>query len=290
VTPDDARLIGASDIGAIFQVSEWSGWISLWARVVHGIQWGGNQATAEGLLSEGYHRALYSLHTGYALEGPPPAPLRHPLLPWARCSPDDTALGTPDGRRGVELKQARRSLGWGAEGTDEVPLVYWLQVQMQGGFCTEVGHWDSPDVDVSVLLYGERRHYHVQHEPEAWERIQAACERFWVDFVVPQRCPEGANMRVLERDCEALAALFPEPAPKAEPLPWEALSDGQRSVVEKWLLANDARAKWQSEEVALGGQVRILLKDVPGLLLPDGRVDYKVTKAGRPLVARRSDT
>lgn len=286
LSPEDKKLIGASDVGAIFQVSDWSGWVSLWARICRGYDWGGNRSTEEGTLSEDYHRRLYRLHTGYELEGPPPATLRHPLLPWARCSPDDTALGTPEGRRGVEFKQSRRSEGWGVPGSEEVPPAYWLQAQFQGGFCLEVSYWDTADVDVSALLFGDRRSHPVQHQPEVWERIQAACERFWRDFVVPDRCPEGPNMRMLERDSEALLACFPAPTPGVAALPWDALTGAQQVVVQRWLEANSARKKWEKEEAALARQVRHILREAPGLIHPGGRIDFVANEQGRALVAR----
>lgn len=277
-TPEDLRLIGASDMPALLGKSPWSGPVALWARIVHGHHWGGNEATKGGHAAEDFNRALYRQTTGYTLEGPPEKSLRHPLLPWARCSPDDTAVDTPDGRRGVELKRAQRREGWGAPGSDEVPEPYWLQVQAQGGFCIETGHWDTPNVDLSVLLYGEQVTYSVTHVPEAWECMQAAAERFWRDFVVPQRCPEGPNLVLLERDAEALLVLYPRPKPEAEPLQWEALTDEQRSLVMRWREANSARKAWEKNEEALSRQVKHLLREVPGLAGPGWRVDFAATE------------
>lgn len=296
--PEDARLIGASDVSSVLQVSDWSGWVSLWARCTGRYAWQGNAVTRQGQLSEAYHRALYTADTGFELELPPvdekgePIAFRHPLLPWARCSPDATALGTPEGRRGVELKQSRRSDAW-AEG---VPSAYWLQAQMQGGFLTEVGYWDSADVDVSALVRGDRATHPVAHEPEAWERIQEACGRFWADFVVADRCPEpmegGERVRLFERDVQALLACFPAPGPDTPLLAWDDVSEADRRLLEQWRQANDARKRWADEEEAIGAQVRHLLLAHPGVTGPlvDGRpawrVDFKQGKNGRPLVGR----
>jgi len=277
LSPEDMKRIGASDMPALLGKSPWSGPVALWARIVHGHHWGGNEATKGGHAAEDYNRALYRQATGYALEGPPKS-LRHPLLPWARCSPDDTAVDTPDGRRGVEFKRAQSREGWGALGTDEVPESYWLQVQAQGGFCLDTGFWDTGDVDLSVLLFGEQCTYPVQHVPEAWERMQAAGERFWRDFVVTQRCPEGPNLVLLERDAEALLALYPRPKPKSEPMRWEALTAEQQALVTNWLEANAARRSWEKNEKALSRQVQHLLREVPGLVGPGWRVDFAATK------------
>lgn len=289
MTPEDKRLIGASDVAAVLQVSDWSGWVSLWARCTGRWDWGGNETTRRGNLSEAYHRAQYAEDTGFTLLGPPAESLRHPLLPWARCSPDDTAL-TPDGRRGVELKQSFRDEGWGSSGREGVPEPYWFQVQMQGGLCSEVGYWDSADVDVSVLLFGRRQSYPVAHLPEAWERIQEACGRFWRDFVVADRCPDpvegGERVRMLERDSQALVACFPAAMSGALPLQWDEMSEADRTLFLRYRAANVARRAWAEEEEALAGQVRHRLRDVPGAECPGWRVDFKQTKTGRPLVVR----
>lgn len=277
LSPEDMKKIGASDMPALLEESPWSGPFALWARIVHGHHWGGNEATKGGHAAEDYNRALYRQATGYTLEGPPKS-LRHPLLPWARCSPDDTAVDTPDGRRGVELKRAQSREGWGAPGTNGVPKFYWLQVQMQGGFCTDTGFWDVANVDVSALLFGEQCTYPVQHVPEAWERMQAAGERFWRDFVVTQRCPEGPNLVLLERDAEALLALYPRPKPEAESMLWEALTPEQQALVTRWREANSARKQWEKNEEALARQVKHLLREVPGLVGPGWRVDFTATE------------
>jgi hypothetical protein len=107
-------------------------------------------------------------------------------------------------------------------------------------------------------------------------------ERFVADFVGPKRFPEGANMALLERDVQALHALFPRPTLE-EPLAWEALPPEGQKVVLRWLAANKARKAWEAQEDALSGQVQALLREAPGLTLPSGRVDFKATK-GRAVV------
>ncbi len=281
LSDSDARLLGASDFPALLGLSEWSGPVALWARMVHGYQGESDEAMDAGNAAEDYNRALYRRRTGYELLGP--SSWRHPLYPWLRCSPDDRARAV-DGRRLVELKKYNRLHGWGAEGTDHVPEAIWVQVQVQAGVGLDNGEVDASTVDVSALLRGELRLYSVSHVPEVYERCLEAGERFVRDFVRSARFPEGPNLVLLERDVEALRALFPEPKPDAEPLAWDALTDVQRATVRRWVDANKARAAWEKQEDALGGQVRVLLRDVPGLLLPDDlgrRVDFKAQAGSR---------
>ena len=212
LTPDEARLIGASDLPALLALSPWSGPVALWARMVHG--WQGEQTAdmSAGHAAEDYNRALYRQATGYQLSGP--AKWRHPLHPWLRCSPDDTATDTPEGRRGVELKRYNWLEGWGAVGTDAVPVDIWVQVQFQGGVALDLDEWDTGNVDVSGLLRGEHRLYHVPHVAEVYERCKAVAERFWLDFVRPARFPEGERLPSLQyqmvrrvRDALAIAEV-----------------------------------------------------------------------------------
>lgn len=287
----EKRLVGGSDMPALLGLSLWSGPVALWARIVHG--WEGHTSAdmRAGNAAEDYNRALYRDATGYDLAGP--SKWRHPLHPWLRCSPDDTATDTPTGRRGVELKRYNNLEGWGSPGTDEVPEDIWVQVQFQGGVALDLGEWDTGDVDVSGLLRGQHRIYVVPHVPEVFARCVEAAERFWLDFVVPQRCPEGPNLALLERDAEAIRALFPAPD-RTQPLTgmtWEALSDAERALVTRWLQSNEARSAWEKQEKALKTQVQLLLRDVPGLALPEGmsasRVDFKA-QAGRAVLDEKA--
>lgn len=285
---EEMRLVGASDMPALLGLSPWSGPVAVWARIVHGWEGATTRDMHAGNAAEDYNRALYRQETGYTLAGP--AKWRHPFYPWLRCSPDDTATDTPTGRRGVELKRYNHLDGWGAAGTDEVPQDVWVQVQFQGGVALELGEWDAGDVDVSGLLRGQHRLYHVPHVPEAWGRCVEVAERFWRDFVVPQRCPEGTRLVLLERDAEAIRALFP--APRLEtPLAWEALTEQQRDTVRRWLEANAARKAWEKQEEALRAQVQHLLREAPGLALPEGmsaaRVDFKA-QAGRSVLDEKA--
>jgi len=280
LSPEDAARIGASDMPSLLGLSEWSGPVALWARIVHGIQGESNAAMQEGTLAEPYIRALYRNRTGYELLGP--ASWNHPIYPWLRCHPDDVAV-PPDGRVPLELKRYRPD-GWGPEGTDAVPPGVWVQVQVQTGVGLEMGEVEQARADVAALIRGDLRLYMVPFQPEVYERCIEAGERFWADFVVPKRFPEGPRLRLMERDVEAIKRLFPAPRPEAPMLEWETLTPAQKDVLRRWIEANKARRAWAAQEKALVGQVAMFLRDVPGVTLPEDlgrRVDYD-TQAGVP--------
>lgn len=280
LSADDVAKIGASDFSALLGLSEWSGPVALWARMVHGIQGESTPAMEEGTLAEPYIRALYQRRTGYALLGP--ASWTHPLYPWLRCHPDDVAR-PPDGRIPMEMKRYQPQ-GWGAEGSDQVPIGVWLQCQIQAGVGLENGHTEQPRTDVAALIRGELLLYVVHFAADVFAHCMEAGERFWRDFVLPKRFPDGPNMRLLERDVEALKRLFPAPKEETPPLAWESLSPEAQEVLRRWLEANKARRAWSKQEDALAGHVALLLRDAPGVTLPEDlgrRIDYD-TRAGAP--------
>lgn len=273
LSEQEARLIGASDMPALAGLSPWAGPFAVWARVTHGHQAQQTEAMGAGHAAEEYVRALYRQATGYELLGP--SKWRHPLHPWLRCSPDDRAVPEPERRRLVELKRYQFLEGWGPAGSDVVPTDIWLQVQVQAGVGLDLGEVEDEQVEVAALLRGELRLYSVPHMPEVYERALALCERFWRDHVRTGVPPLGDGL--LERDAEAMRALYP--APKVEvPLQWEALSPGQQQVVRRWAEANRARKAWERQEEALKVQVEALLREAPRLVgLPEevgSRVDY----------------
>lgn len=278
LSAEDLAKLGASDMPALLGLSEWSGPVALWARIVHGIQGESNAAMQEGTLAEPYIRALYRNRTGYELLGP--ASWNHPMHPWLRCHPDDVAVA-PDGRVPLELKRYRPD-GWGPEGTDTVPVSVWVQVQVQMGVGLDMGEVEQERADVAALIRGDLRLYMVPFQPEVYGSCIEAGERFWADFVLPKRIPEGPNLRLLERDVEALKRLFPAPKPEAPLLEWENLPPEAQDVLRRWVVANKARRAWAAQEKALVGQVALLLRDAPGVTLPEDlgrRVDYD-TQAG----------
>lgn len=277
--PEDAARLGASDFASLLGLSEYGGQVALWARMAHGVQQDIGLAGSEGHIAEAYNRALYRNRTGFELRGP--ASWTHPLYPWLRCNPDDAAL-TPDGRRNVELKRSQSYEGWGPDGSDAVPVGYWLQVQVQNGVGLANDALEERTSDVSALICGGLRIYSVGFQSEVYERCLALGDRFVTDFVMPKRFPEGGAFAMLERDAQALQALYPRET-ALEPLQWDALAPDAQHLVRRWLEANGARKAWEAQEKALKGSVQALLREVPGLVLPPElgrRIDFKASAEG----------
>lgn len=131
--------------------------------------------------------------------------LRHPEHPWVLATPDRFCATerrpevVVDRERGclslgechfdhiAQYKSARRpeAQDWGPEGTDEVPLGYFAQVQW------EMAVTGQSRCDLAVLVAGsELRVYRIDFSPTVFARLFEANATFWHDHVLAGRPPE----------------------------------------------------------------------------------------------------
>lgn len=109
----------------------------------------------------------------------------HPDRPWQRASVDRRRKDTPDVV--VELKTTLAfGDGWGAPGTDRVPLDYFVQVQHQLGV---IGARLADLAALDVTAW-ELRVYRVEFDPQVFDWLTAAEGRFWREHV-EARVPPG---------------------------------------------------------------------------------------------------
>jgi predicted phage-related endonuclease len=157
-----AEGIGASEVAAVLGLSPWQSRFNLWHVKAGTITetFSGNAATSWGtrlepvvldayaeardlLVAEGPTPDLFAAALGSALLVPQPGTFAHAERPWQRCNPDAIAH-----ERLVEVKTARFADGWGADGSDEIPTFYRVQV-VYAMDCLEL-----PVCDVPVLIGG----------------------------------------------------------------------------------------------------------------------------------------
>jgi putative phage-type endonuclease len=118
--------IGSSDAAACLNLSPWATPYSVAAEKLYGVEAEPTPEMEWGLRLEPLVAAAFAERTGLELAAPP-ANLRHPARPWMLANIDRvTADGTP-----VELKTSAVRQGWGASGTDDIPLHYYAQVTHQ---------------------------------------------------------------------------------------------------------------------------------------------------------------
>lgn len=123
----------------------------------------------------------------------------HPLLKWMSFSPDGYHK---DCSFGVECKLVgtRTGMGWGVEGTDEIPSMYLMQL-VWGAMVTRIPLWY-----IIALVGTELRTYKYVHRPELAKQLLKKARRFMKVNVRRRIPPPATNTNA---DAEALKLLHP---------------------------------------------------------------------------------
>lgn len=102
----------------------------------------------------------------------------HKRLPFMLCNLDRVIIGQS---KIIECKSASGYMRahWGENGTDEAPIEYLLQVQHQMA-CAEY-----EDSDIAALIdIDDYRIYATPRNEKIIQKIEDACEKFWIDHVL----------------------------------------------------------------------------------------------------------
>jgi putative phage-type endonuclease len=269
LTPEEQAKIGGSDVTAILGLSQWSTPLQLYVRIVSALEGRPLKSEDNGDMRRGRHLeravlALYAEETGATLL--PAASLSQVLKPWARASLDSRA--ERNGRRVVEVKTAglTEARKWGEAGTDAVPQAYVFQTTWYVGHALAAGAVDVPEADVAALVAGDLRVYHVGFDAELFAMLEAAAERFWVDYVLPRRPPPPTE---LLKDVEAVGSLYPRH--EGEARQWDALATEEQVAVREYLRARQERKRAEALEAAWEARLKLALGTIPRLegLPPD---------------------
>jgi putative phage-type endonuclease len=191
-------------------------------------------------------------------------------LPWMVAHLDFRVWGAP--REIVEAKTAWRTDGWGDDGSDEVPVHYWIQVQHQ---MAVVG----ADVVHVAVLFGHRdfRVYHILRDDDFIDKLTAAEDEFWNGHVVPRVPPEidgtDAARRFLNRR-----------NPHADAIDLPATPE-QGEVVDRYRLALVNVDQAEAERDRLRNVLIDIIGPNHGLRGGDFLVTYGNVAEGKPTVA-----
>lgn len=175
-TPDWLRArtkgIGGSEVAAVLGLSPWESRFSLWHRKAGTV--GPVEETSE---MEWGKRLEHVILDKYVENHPEldfdPDAARgttwcHEDRPWQIVNPDLLAAD-----RVVEAKLSVFGDGWGAPGTDEIPIYYRTQVLW---YCDAL---DLDRADLCVLVGGfDYREYTVTYDPDEAGQLRAAVEEF----------------------------------------------------------------------------------------------------------------
>ncbi|HEX5567415.1 MAG TPA: YqaJ viral recombinase family protein [Streptomyces sp.] len=155
-----ANGVGGSEIAAVLGISPYESPFSLWHRKRGNV--GPVEETEETYWGKAHEPAICNrfaeLHPELTVV---PSPTYAATgRPWHIVNPDRLAI-TADGEvEVVEAKTARDDIGWGTEGTDEIPVHYKAQVRW---YCAALA---ARRAHVAVLIAGsEYREYVVEPDP-----------------------------------------------------------------------------------------------------------------------------
>jgi putative phage-type endonuclease len=182
----ERRGLGGSDAAAAIGLSPWKAPITLWQeKIGQLVEWEGNEPAYWGTVLEPVIREHYArLHDARIYV--PPEPLYDVERPWMRASPDGIVLVGEEWDRGLEVKAPglRQDEHWGAEGSEDVPIVYEVQVRWYM-HVTKRPRWDF-----AVLIGGQGyREYAIERDLEVEEAIVGEADHFWNAYVVPRVPP-----------------------------------------------------------------------------------------------------
>jgi putative phage-type endonuclease len=170
--------IGASDAAAVLGLSPWGTPLSVYHSKVDPIPDDvspGSLPMWLGLRLEDIVAELFTARTGLATRGDN-RHHTHPEDPWLVAHLDFRVLGQPD--QLVECKTQSSRTGWGDDGTDDIPVYYWIQCQHE----MLVTGAKLTHVPVLFGLY-DFKVYVVQRDEAFLETWRVAAAEFWHEHV-----------------------------------------------------------------------------------------------------------
>ena len=180
--------IGGSDVAALLGISKWRTPLDVYRSKVEEPEEFDNASMEWGRRLEPVIRQKYADTVGMAVQVPE-FTFRHPDHPFMIADVDGIRA---DGRI-VEIKTARTQMGWGEEGTDEIPDYYKTQVQH---YMTVLG---AESCDVAVLIgASDFRIYTVESDPELESLLIEAEADFWHNHVEPQLPPPPTTLEEMK--------------------------------------------------------------------------------------------
>lgn len=266
--------IGGSDAAAVLGLSKWKTAYDVFLdKTGQSEPTPDNDAMLWGRLLEPVIRQQYADRTGR--EVAMPSMLTMADKPYIVANVDGLCAD-----RVLEIKTARTAKDWGEEGTDEVPMQYFLQCQH---YLMVTG---KPVADVAVLIgSADFRIYTVEANEKLFGVMQTAYAEFWNNHVLTGTPPEAvsyadavarfkvSNGQSVEATPEIVAAL-------------DALADASEKVKEAEKLEEDLKGKimtfmGENETLTVDGLTRVSWKTSKAA----ERFDSKAFKSAHPDLA-----
>ena len=168
--------IGGSDAAAVLGYSHWHSAYDVWRSKIADVADADNESTRRGTRREPELIQEYSNLTGKQVYKAPH--LIHPDYGYVHANLD----GIIPGERVIEAKTARRRDGWGDEGTEDIPIDYYLQTQhyMLIAVALDLIPATDPLCDIFVSIAGEAiQCYTIAGNKELWAAMLEQYSKFW---------------------------------------------------------------------------------------------------------------
>jgi putative phage-type endonuclease len=188
----DIRKIGGSDIAAILGQSQWKSTHSLYLHLIGELTpQADNEILERGRKLEPVVASIFAAnHDEFKVVEH--GIIEDPNYPFLIGSPD-RLLFCGNTTSGLEIKTADISTmsRWGEEGTDEVPVEYWIQCQWYAGLLG----FDDWHLAVGFVKPGSRkivgyRKYYIEFDPAWFAEAKQKAIDFWNNHVVAKIPPE----------------------------------------------------------------------------------------------------
>jgi len=249
--------IGGSDAAAVLGLSKWKTAYDVFLdKTGKAEPTPDNDAMLWGRLLEPVIRQQYADRTGRVVVMPE----------MLRDAKDSYIVANVDGLcadRVLEIKTARTSKDWGEEGSDEVPMQYFLQCQH---YMLVTGR---PAADIAVLIgASDFRIYTIEANEKLFGVMRASYADFWNEHVLKDVPPEAVSYADAVAQYKVSNGQTIEATPDVLKMvdALKALQEKQKALAE--------------EETALKGSIMAFMKDNEALTV-DGltRVSWKTSKA-----------
>lgn len=266
--------IGGSDAAAVLGLSKWKTAYDVFLdKTGQSEPTPDNDAMLWGRLLEPVIRQQYADRTGR--EVAMPEMLTMADKPYIVANVDGLCAD-----RVLEIKTARTSKDWGEEGTDEVPMQYFLQCQH---YLMVTG---KPVADVAVLIgSADFRIYTVEANEKLFGIMQTAYAEFWNNHVLTGNPPEAVSYADAVARYKQSNGLSIEATPEIVAA-LDALADASERVKEAEKLEEDLKGKimtfmGENETLTVDGLTRVSWKTAKAA----ERFDSKAFKAAHPDLA-----
>lgn len=258
--------VGGSDVAAILGLSPYKTPAEVYARIVHGTPEAKGVRLRLGQIAEPHILQDYcDRHDLSMMDLQRNVEIVHPVKPYMRGELDALKTGKAFG---VECKLVgqRQAERWGADGSDDIPDEYLVQVA-----------WYSMLADIGYMAIaawfdggGDYREFRYERNLELEGRLRELVEKFWTDHVEKKVPPS-----LLGAHADTVRLIYP----RGNGTVREAVGE-EIFAISAYAGAHkehaEAAAKLESIKAGLQGRIA----DADGLVSPQGRVTWKKSKDG----------